>query len=274
MLNYRRKQMKFKSITVYLIALSLIASTVFIFAKQNGKVGRTVLGTANGCTCHGSTPSTDVAVVLAGPDSLAAGETGTFSVTISGGPLNAAGTNIAVSGGDLNTSGSDLRKESGELTHTAPKDPTQGKVTFDFTYTAPTSAGTVTMAANGNSVNKDGTSSNDKWNFAANHEIEVYTPNSITEENGAIARSFSLDQNYPNPFNPTTTIGFTLKKAAEVNLTVYNNAGKKVATLANGFLAAGDHKRQFIAQNFASGLYLYQLRVGEAVISKRMVLLK
>src|SRR5690606_21554833 len=39
---------------------------------------------------------------------------------------------------------------------------------------------------------------------------------------------FSLHQNYPNPFNPRTTISYSLERAGEVQLTLYNALGRQV----------------------------------------------
>ena len=89
-----------------------------------------------------------------------------------------------------------------------------------------------------------------------------------------IAESYSLTQNYPNPFNPTTQISFTLPKAGNVSLTVYNTLGQKVATLVNGNLAAGSHTVSFNANNLASGVYFYRLSAGSYASTMKMMLLK
>jgi len=85
----------------------------------------------------------------------------------------------------------------------------------------------------------------------------------------------SLSQNYPNPFNPATVIEFNLKETAEVSLTVFNNLGQQVAILVeNRVHHAGNHRIQFDASSLPSGIYLYQIRVDDFTISRKMTLLK
>ena len=86
--------------------------------------------------------------------------------------------------------------------------------------------------------------------------------------------SYSLSQNYPNPFNPTTNINFSIAKASNVKLVIYNILGQKVATLINNFMSAGTYTYQFNAGNFASGVYIYSLEAGSYKMNKKMVLLK
>jgi hypothetical protein len=85
---------------------------------------------------------------------------------------------------------------------------------------------------------------------------------------------FKLSQNYPNPFNPTTTISYELPVAGVVNLSVYDTAGRQVATLVNGFRQAGAHKVTFDGSGLASGLYLCRMEAGEYTAVQKMVLLK
>lgn len=86
--------------------------------------------------------------------------------------------------------------------------------------------------------------------------------------------SYALEQNYPNPFNPTTSINFSIAKASNVKLIIYNVLGQKVATLVNGYMNAGAHSVRFNAINLASGVYLYSLEAGDFRMNKKMVLLK
>tara|TARA_S200000501_G_scaffold319130_1_gene313273 strand:- start:627 stop:1868 length:1242 start_codon:yes stop_codon:yes gene_type:complete len=90
---------------------------------------------------------------------------------------------------------------------------------------------------------------------------------------------FTLAQNYPNPFNPTTEISFTMDKASDVNLTIYNMLGQKVRVLENAYLAGGTHAYTWngqdeLGQSVSTGVYLYTLTNGSQTISKKMALMK
>lgn len=80
--------------------------------------------------------------------------------------------------------------------------------------------------------------------------------------------------NYPNPFNPSTTIVFSVEKNAFTSLKVYNSIGQQVVDLVNGQLEAGMHKFTFNASNLPSGVYYYNLRVGEKSETHKMLLMK
>ncbi|MDX1617655.1 MAG: S8/S53 family peptidase, partial [Balneolaceae bacterium] len=81
-------------------------------------------------------------------------------------------------------------------------------------------------------------------------------------------------QNYPNPFNPTTRIRLDLAQRSEVNLSIYNILGKKVAELVDGPLDAQIHIFKFDANNLSSGLYFARLRTDDRVRVLKMVLVK
>ncbi len=87
-------------------------------------------------------------------------------------------------------------------------------------------------------------------------------------------KSFELKQNYPNPFNPTTNIEFTLAKGSRATLKIYNMLGQEVLTLVNEYKPAGSYKVTFDATNLAAGVYVYQLRAGNLVANKKMILIK
>ena len=97
---------------------------------------------------------------------------------------------------------------------------------------------------------------------------------SIDHNQLAIIRDYQLHQNYPNPFNPSTTIEFSLPQSGFVTLKVYNLLGEKVATLVSEKLNLGQHKYNWDADNLASGVYMYQLKAGDFIESRKMILLR
>jgi hypothetical protein len=94
------------------------------------------------------------------------------------------------------------------------------------------------------------------------------------EDGSTLVNDYYLDQNYPNPFNPSTRINFGLKKAGNVEITVYNILGNKVATLFNGFKSAGSHSVLFNASEFSSGVYFYKIISENFVQTRKMLMLK
>jgi hypothetical protein len=91
---------------------------------------------------------------------------------------------------------------------------------------------------------------------------------------------FELSQNYPNPFNPTTTIPFSLNKTEQITLAVYDVSGKLITTLINDqSYAQGKYTASWNGMDnsgamAASGIYLYQLKAGNRIESRKMLLVK
>jgi len=86
---------------------------------------------------------------------------------------------------------------------------------------------------------------------------------------------YALEQNYPNPFNPSTTIEFSLPEdVSNVQLSIYNVLGEKVAEIVNSSLTAGKYSYQWNAKDIATGMYIYELRSDNFVSIKKMLLLK
>jgi hypothetical protein len=94
------------------------------------------------------------------------------------------------------------------------------------------------------------------------------------ESDQIIPEKYVLYQSYPNPFNPSTTIKYSLPNSDNVSLKVFDILGREVAVLVNEYKTSGTYSIEFIASRFASGVYFYQLRSGEFVESKKMILMK
>lgn len=252
------------------VLLSVVSISFLIYANSTGITGMTRKN-GNGCTCHNQDPTPSVVVTINGPSTLSLGETAQYTVTISGGPLIAAGTNIAASSGTL-IPGAGLKIVNGELTHTSPKTPVNGVVTFSFSYTATMTQGSVLLFANGNSVNMNGNNSGDQWNFAENKLITLGLPSDVNDK--LIIDNFSLAQNFPNPFNPSTSISYTLGKKSFVSLKIYDITGKEISSLVNANQTEGKYSVNFNAAKLSSGIYFYSLKTDYFSETRKMILTK
>jgi len=121
-------------------------------------------------------------------------------------------------------------------------------------------------------------------------EIEYYINRAAQRFNGTtdasddntdnnLPYSFHLDQNYPNPFNPSTTISFSLDRAADVQLDIINSLGRKIVTIYDGVAYPGENKVVWNGTDrngspVASGVYFYRLKTDARAKTRKMMLLK
>ena len=83
-----------------------------------------------------------------------------------------------------------------------------------------------------------------------------------------------IGQNFPNPFNPNTLIEFELIQDTDVEVKVYNLAGKEISVLHKGFLSKGLHQFEFDGSGLSSGLYFYQITTSLTSQTRKMILAK
>ena len=118
----------------------------------------------------------------------------------------------------------------------------------------------------------------ESWNASKEHgtpgNINSAVVTNVVKKLKTIPKEFLLFQNYPNPFNPSTNIGFALPFPGKVKLTVYNQLGQLVATIADGEYSAGTHLLHFNAGDLASGIYFYRIKAGSFFQAKKMILVK
>lgn len=257
------------------VMILIVMTSFFFYASWGGYIFKTRKTSTSGCGCHGNA-DTSIVITYVGPDTIPAGKTVPYQLVISGGPHKAGGTDIAVFAGTLTPgTGPDLYEELGELTHNQPKTPVDGVIAFDFFYTAPATPGTDTLYANGNSVNLNGDSDGDSWNFAPNKVLTITAPTQGIHENfSSQKKNFALLQNYPNPFNPATSISFQIPTGENVLLKVYDALGNDVQTLIQEYRPAGSYNINFSGSSLPSGMYYYRLSTGSFSQTKKMILLK
>jgi photosystem II stability/assembly factor-like uncharacterized protein len=110
--------------------------------------------------------------------------------------------------------------------------------------------------------------------FDGSHE---YSPS--VEIEGPLPGDFVLHQNHPNPFNPSTSITFSLPVDSDVQLSLYNMLGQKIADIENNQFQAGTHKIDFVAEGLSSGTYIYVINANgsngvDFVEAKKLTLMK
>ncbi len=111
--------------------------------------------------------------------------------------------------------------------------------------------------------------------LSADDVVSVYNGIiSDVEHHSTVVKGFSLAQNYPNPFNPSTRIDYTLDKSSNVELSVYNVTGQKIATLVNSLQNVGNHHAVWNASDAPAGIYLYELKTENTSQIKKMMLVK
>ncbi len=95
-----------------------------------------------------------------------------------------------------------------------------------------------------------------------------------TQDMPALPKAYALYPNYPNPFNPITEIRFDLPENAQVEVAIFNTLGQRVTTLVNDTRDAGTYRVRWDGSSAASGMYLCQLKAGNFVQTRKLMLLK
>ncbi len=189
------------------------------------------------------------------PDTIASGGSSQALVTIT--PRNnsdtllAAGLQVVLS----NTGGGSL----GSVTDL-------GDGTYQAAVTAPNIAGIDTISA-------VIISADDTVSVHMKTVVTYVTPNSV-KGNYPSAGSYFLYQNYPEPFNPSTTIRYQVSEVSFVTLKVYDVLGNEVASLVNEEKQKGSYSINFNASALSSGVYLYRLKAGSFMKTRKMILLR
>lgn len=88
--------------------------------------------------------------------------------------------------------------------------------------------------------------------------------------------AYHLDQNYPNPFNPTTTIEYSIPKAGQVRIAVFDILGNRIKTLVNSRQQAGRYTVSWNGVNdegreVSTGIYFYRIRTRNYTSIRKMV---
>jgi len=94
-----------------------------------------------------------------------------------------------------------------------------------------------------------------------------------------IPNKISFYQNYPNPFNPATTIKVDIENNTYGNIEIFDLSGGFILLLHAGFFKKGQNDFFWKGQDYnghqvPSGTYIYRMRLGDQIISRKMTLLR
>lgn len=97
--------------------------------------------------------------------------------------------------------------------------------------------------------------------------------------NTLVVKDWVFFQNYPNPFNSSTYISYRLAENKKVKLTIYNNYGEEVVTIADEFQSSGLHRLEWRGVDrygvpVCSGIYFLQLKTFHQAEFRKMILIK
>lgn len=104
--------------------------------------------------------------------------------------------------------------------------------------------------------------------------LDTLTVTSVDKVIEEIPEYYLLSQNYPNPFNHSTKIHYNVKEKSLVELKVFDLLGREIKTLVNEVKQPGRYEITFNANKHVSGVYIYQLRSGKYLSTKKMILLR
>ena len=117
-----------------------------------------------------------------------------------------------------------------------------------------------------------GATANYEGLFSQVFRFTTGSTNSVDENKNLF--TYNLEQNYPNPYNPSTTIKYSIPVLGFVTLKVYDVLGSEVTKLVNEEKLAGEYQVQFDGSSLTSGIYFYQLKAGDFISTKKMILMK
>ncbi|MFA6569789.1 MAG: T9SS type A sorting domain-containing protein [Bacteroidota bacterium] len=79
---------------------------------------------------------------------------------------------------------------------------------------------------------------------------------------------------FPNPFSESTNIKYSLNRADNTELIIYNYSGMEIERINLGYKDAGEHLFTFDAHKMPSGFYYYVLQAGTQKFVNKMQLLR
>lgn len=114
--------------------------------------------------------------------------------------------------------------------------------------------------------------------FEPQGRVQAYTfaGGSVAAEGPAVPAALEVLPAYPNPARAgeAVRLGLRLAEPAEVQITLYDALGRRVAVLAPGPLGAGAHEVRWEGAALAAGAYFYRVEAGSQTVTRRLTLVR
>jgi bacillolysin/thermolysin len=179
---------------------------------------------------------------------------------------------------------------AGSTVCNTPNIPISGDFYIACVYNNNTYQPAIASDYNGNSMAYEYNPNSQQWYtleevYGSNYNVNLYiravltSATSVTEIDNRIPDKFEISPNYPNPFNPTTSIRYSLPKGENVSVVVYDITGREIAALVNNFQNPGTYVITWNGKNnsgaeVSSGVYLYRIKAGLFIQTRKMIFLK
>ncbi|MES2620807.1 MAG: DUF1501 domain-containing protein [Bacteroidota bacterium] len=102
--------------------------------------------------------------------------------------------------------------------------------------------------------------------------LDLFNVSCVTGISETRGEDNSLLRNYPNPANQSTIIEFQTT-GGNIQLKLYDIAGKEIETITEGTYSPGIHTTELSTQHLEKGIYFYTLLDGAKKISKRLMIM-
>lgn len=86
--------------------------------------------------------------------------------------------------------------------------------------------------------------------------------------------ALTLNGAYPNPFNANTNITFTTPSGGNVDMELFDQMGRRIASLIQTIEGSGKHSIDIDAVSLPTGTYLYRLRFGNKSATGKITVVK
>jgi hypothetical protein len=101
--------------------------------------------------------------------------------------------------------------------------------------------------------------------------VEAGSPDAVTR---LVMDPSILGQNNPNPVQNITSIPIEIKgKNDRITLKIFDSGGKLITTIVDGKMKTGKNVMILDASGYRSGIYFYTLQDGDAMMTRKMVVM-